>query len=281
MALVYRVIPIPEASYIESGCIAKNIQTLEKQFYDLGYINFSKADPCFRLNVSGENINTFDTPDCETKAFFLFPLDALRASVYIQRGYYTNKFVWLCEYDIPDEILKKYLGFGYYNESPIAEFQIPINELCNLETVKEECDESMLDDLKNACYDSVSDFCDTCIISPDYDDERAEKIRNVLVAKLPNRFESRIEKMGKFAPTNIITGRCFINDRDKYWKYEDGTLIANSNGILTDENIAEYNEYFKDVENMYSYEKKEYIIKRFLSGKPTNEDKHVLTNKMN
>lgn len=248
MALVYRVIPIPEASYMEQGFIGTCIQTPEKEFYDLGYLDFPKNMPYFKLE---ENSNTFERPEpeTETKAFFLFPLHALYASRWIERfdGYYSSSSVWLCEYEIPNDILIEYLGFGYYRNVEIPEFQIPIDELCAAESMMTECDDDTFKALRKRYQFNVEAYVQASL---DLSDEKIQARYNRLLDRLDKNFEARTGKnKGIFFPNDIITGRSFVarrSDIDKAWyKGEKESLIISSNGIITEETFAYLHDYIK------------------------------------
>lgn len=79
----------------------------------------------------GSGTNTFKyDKNIDYMHFFLFAECMYHYKKY-SNGYYTRHFV---EYDIPFDILKKYLGYGFYEGiipgyyTPVPEFAIPCNE---------------------------------------------------------------------------------------------------------------------------------------------------------
>lgn len=267
MGLVYRVIPIPEVSYMEQGYKGTNIQSPEKDFYDLGYLDFPKNIRYFRF-VRGSN--TFGFPETETKAFFLFPMDALFASKGIDffDSWYTSSSVWLCEYEIPNDILIKYAGVGYYKRIVLPEFQIPLDALCPIESVMTECDEAMIAKLRNRYQRNLEEYAKTSL---DLSNEQTQGKFNCLLEKFDQNFEARIgEKKGIFFPSNIITGRSFIakrSDIDKaLYEEKEEPLMLSSNGIITKESLASYYAFRKQVKGHSDYTEIRVDIPEYLNA---------------
>jgi len=183
MALVYRAIPILSTTLLRKKQIGERNISLEEYFYDLGFIDFENSAPFYR--ISEDSCSTFKYPEEETKAFFLFPFDAVSATLQsVNKKFYHHHEWKILEYDIPDDILTEYCGYGFYDGETKIEFRIPISEFKKwanpahtidinvlhkmiTESVKKAIDEYKINEVDHKIADIISDELEeitkTCI----------------------------------------------------------------------------------------------------------------------
>lgn len=270
---VYRCVPNNIITALDKGIIWPAAQTSEDILYDLGYMNFTNANPYFLIS---SNLNTFECFNEKSKSFFLFPWDAIRNMMFIERRY-SRLGASILEYEIPDEILMEYLGIGFYDGVEIPEFKIPISILKSDELIFKE----MPEEIKNLFIETYKN--------------RGKEIINFILPFIENRLKSNEDKkevinyiekffnesclnmlfkyLGMFFKSNLITGRrFFVSNRDifnltNFAKAE--IIIARSNGILTKENFTKWLEYTNIARN-YDTRAKINFYKTFLLNEKNN-----------
>ncbi len=233
LALVYRIIPIPESSYFISNYKSHSINTPEKIFYDLGYMEIPSNNLNRYFNYCKFNGNR----RCHKgfKTFYAYLDEALFKIKFVARSNgYEKDPVWICEYIIPDDVLTEHAGYGIYeicdwrffgiygdDSSGIIvpeskEFQIPINKLTHLDEVKEKIDKELLTNLQKSYENNLNDLT-TYLYS-----KGIKKIEDLYVNEdITEIFESSISNAGIFFASPFVTGRCFlVSIQDVYKNYE-------------------------------------------------------------
>lgn len=265
--LVYRVVPENIATVIgsECGCFDLQAQTSEDAFYDIGYMNFTDANSYFKLKSSdpliSRSLNTFGKTDEKTKAFFLSPWDAVCCSIYLNYDFYSSLGVNIFEYDIPDDILSNYFGFGSYNGEYIPEYRIPISVLKGNAALEEEYSDEIKAKLieryrarRNECISELSELLKRAEEKLSKWKSEEISVRSQSMSKLFSDKEKeqhfsnfRMRQLGVSFKSNMITGRSFfVSEWDVFRLHETKditNLISRSNGILTQENWHYYEDY--------------------------------------
>lgn len=126
MANVYRVVPSFPATVAKHQEIDQKLGNIEGELYDLGLISFEHGYP-FIKSAGEESLNTFPRNCADPcKFFFLFPFDAAwTAFRSIEKSCFSHYEWEMLEYDMPDDILIQYCGYGFYSEKARVEFRMP------------------------------------------------------------------------------------------------------------------------------------------------------------
>lgn len=274
--LVYRVVPGYWGTRISSGWLGGSS---EDAFYDLGYINMPKGPSYFKTgSYWGGSVNSFTYKHEECKYFFLFPWDALLYSKYIgfNSSFYSNLEISILEYDIPGDILIKYLGFGYYHDLLVPEFCIPINILKDNNPIIKEYDEELINKILDRYQERSSTYFEK--IKPYLKYELIEKRNHPKtydyyesLMKSKNKeellmiYEGRLEPLGNSFKCSYITNRYSLfwgKNAVKLLEQENITEIFNGS-FLTKDTYQEWLDYYKSREIMGD---KDYIIENYLEN---------------
>lgn len=210
MALVYRVVPSSSATIIRKKCISLYNINLESEFYDMGYLDFEKSALFFKT-PDLEDFNTFKYSSEPTKAFFLFPIDAILNTFRSINGFYYSRKEWkVLEYNIPNEILKEYCGYGFYDEIARVEFKIPISEFKKYEPInKKQLDTTLL-------YENIIEESNRTIELIELTEEDKKNVE-IIKPKLPICANKSIEGRREYFECPFITNNNFlVNFRDIY-----------------------------------------------------------------
>jgi len=222
MAKVYRAVPILSSTiYRKRGLNNYNI-SLEQELYDMGFIDFEDSALFFR--ISEEKCNTFDHISERAKSFFLFPIDALYSTFKsINRNYYSCCEWEILEFDIPDEILLEYCGYGFYNEIARIEFRIPISVFQNNSIHPDRKHDN--DILKQNIINSNKEYIEKFNIA-----EENKALADILIEKMPDFAEAAINGKREYTDCPFITNNRFsIRAYDLFHK--------ENSQYLTDEEI--------------------------------------------
>lgn len=254
MALLYRIIPDQWGFFFERGAInLKDGLTTEDLLYDLGYINKSQHWPY--LSITTDPMLGYHTWQQKTGPgmyFFTSPWDAVKTFRYIDchSTFFSNRGVRICEYDIPDEIIaESWSGEGQYSGELIPEIKIP------LELILKDPETNMTPELNAALREvaliqTQESFAMQVPILrsfvPNITDAQIKNLEKFSKEKQDKINDRRFENVGIFKKSPYVTGRRFyltiIDFREimQYDGYHYDELIPKSNGILTEENLAEY-----------------------------------------
>lgn len=123
---VYRV--IPDVFVTNRKLDQKSIRGIEGIFYQAGYSSFVGEMGYHDYNNLAKDIKS------EGKYFFLFAEDAIKEASFLIGGYHRLAMdtCLVVEYDIPEEIVLKMVGYGDYTDS--------INPFYLIESYVEKCD---------------------------------------------------------------------------------------------------------------------------------------------
>ncbi len=277
--LVYRVVPNRFITMIDSERVwYLDTLTSEDVFYDLGYMNFSDAHSYFPLHSSdpvvGGRLNTFKDINEKTKAFFLFPWDAIRNIRFFKRRY-SREVASILEYDISDEILSEYLGFGYYNGEEIPEFRIPYRILKGEENLLEEINDEfrkvLIDKYRTEIKNSVDLFLPVFSkrISningfKKYVDDIINPLNTELLLK---EMGSVFDYLGTSFLSDAITGkRILVTWNDVLGitystrNFDVQSFVDKSNGMLTMDSFEDWEDY---ISKDSRFEKREILCKKY------------------
>ncbi len=272
--LVYRVVPGYWGTRISSGWLGGSS---EDAFYDLGYINIPKGSSYFKINNAYTSVNNFNYSE-ECKSFFLFPWDALLYSKYIgfNLSSYSNLEISILEYDIPNDILIKYLGFGYYGNLLVPEFSIPLSALNDNNPIIKEYDEELINKIlekyqERSCtyFEKIKPYLEYELIKKSHNQEGYDYMENLMKSKNKEEllmiYEGRLESLGNSFKCSYITNRYSLfwgKNAIKLLEQENITEIFNGS-FLTEDTYQEWLKYYKSREIMGD---KDYIIENYLEN---------------
>lgn len=278
--LVYRVVPGYWGTRISSGWLDASS---EDAFYDLGYINIPKGSSYFKINNTYNNVNSFNYSE-ECKSFFLFPWDALLYSKYIgfNLSCYSNLEISILEYDIPSDILIKYLGFGYYNNLLVPEFSIPLSVLNGDNPLIKEYDEELINKLlevyqkrATAYFDKIKPYLQYELIEKGNNQKGYAYYENLMHSKNKEKlltiYQNRLESLGTSFKCAYITNRYSLfwgKNATKLLEEEKFEEIFNGS-FLTEDTYQNWFNYYKSREIIGD---EDYLIKNYLE----NDEKRLL-----
>lgn len=208
MTKVYRSVPLLEDTISKHEKLNPRLGNMESKLYELGIIPFENVYSFFHTNGDSA-LNTFSYKHEHYKSFFLFPIDAvIKPFTTIERYCYNHKRWEILEYDIPDDILLNFCGYGYYNEKTIVEFSIPESAF------------------------NVSDKIEDIVLKKKINDI----LNQTILENLDNGFDQK--EITKFLDTtrsayfsSFITGNKIIIKRDE-------VLNENKNDFINDEDAV-------------------------------------------
>lgn len=131
---VYRVMP---DSFCLENCSSQNSRSIfEDIYYKMGYVSFGENPVRHSYNTIFKKLSIEERN--YGKYFFLFLEDALQKGEILLSAFHNiypvNRFL-IVEYDMPDDLVLKYLGSGDYSRSSykdlVAECFIPKSDLEN------------------------------------------------------------------------------------------------------------------------------------------------------
>ena len=254
MALLYRIIPDQWGYFFERGGI--NLQdglTTEDLLYDLGYINKSQHWPYLSITTDPMlGYHVWQQGTGPGMYFFTSPWDAVKTfrCIDCHSTFFSNRGVRICEYDIPDAIIaESWSGEGQYSGELIPEIKVP------LDLILKDPETNITPELKEALREvaliqTQESFARQIpilhLFRKDITDEKIKIFEKFSKEKEDKINARRFENVGIFKKTPYITGRRFyltiIDFREivQHDGYHYGDLIPKSNGVLTEENLAEY-----------------------------------------
>lgn len=254
MSLVYRVVPSSTATFIRTKNISVYNINLESEFYDMGYLDFENSALFFK-NPDLEDCNTFEYTSETTKAFFLFPIDAIVNTFRSINGFYYSRREWkVLEYNIPDEILKEYCGYGFYQGKARIEFRIPISEFKKYTPEEpKELDETML-------YEHILEENDKIIEAIEFSEED-KQILEIIRPKLPLCAKKAIEGRREYLKCPFITNNNFLvtlsdiykKEKNQYISLEEMLCLLKSKINVSDNTIDVWKSLEKSSDDVYSY----------------------------
>lgn len=155
MTLVYRAVPSLSSSIRKFEDLEPKNASIESVLYQLGFVDF---EYCYRFFKSSDEIlNTFQIGGEECKYFYLFPQDAVMLPhSCIEYAAYGREWEIL-EYDIPEDILLDYCGYGFYDGKAIIEFCIPKKVFENNENIKID-DDLLTQKIEESNIDYINNF---------------------------------------------------------------------------------------------------------------------------
>lgn len=262
--LLYRLIP-DQWGYLLKYNTNKDGLTTEDLFYDLGYLNVSEH--AIYLPITTDPIlmpRTWHNNTGKGVFFFTSPWDCVKNFRWIDswNTSFENFGVRICEYDIPDEIIaNSWHGEGYYRGIACPEVKVPLEFLfSNPET---NVTPELAASLKTVAESQAEESCSNLVpvVKEMLQRESQEVIESKLKIIKTKLFapesqaqvnELRFQNSGIFQKSPFITGRRFYITITDYYHacHQNGfdyeSLIPLSNGILTEENIAEYRKRFQN-----------------------------------
>lgn len=244
MTKVYRAVPSFIDTILKYNELNSKYANMEAKLYENNIISFEPTPPFFRRNSEGA-LNTFSYRDEKFKGFFLFPIDAVKNPFSaIERYYYGNKEWEVLEYDIPDEILLKYCGYGFYSGDALVEFAIPESVFQN---------EEKIDDvvLQKKLYNILKEFANEFNSSVTFD---LIEIENV-IKSLRNAYSSPYITGKKI----VINREELINDtRKDFITDEEMINLIEKKGIKCSSFLPLYYDLHENSDTVHWY-KEDYI----------------------
>ena len=224
MTKVYRAVPILSSTiYRKKGLNNYNI-SLEKEFYDMGFIDFEDSALFFR--TSEDKCNTFDCIIEREKSFFLFPVDAIYSTfTSINRMYYSCCEWEVLEFDIPDEILLEYCGYGFYNEIARIEFRIPISVFQNNSPQLERKFDN--ETLIKKIIDSNNEYIEKFKIT-----KENKELADLLVEKMSSFAQKAINGKREYIDCPFITNKSFLVSANEIYHQETSQYLTDEEKLI-------------------------------------------------
>lgn len=245
MAKLYRLVPDAIATLCIEGYLSP---ITEDMFYKLNYMTvpvqnyFGIYDKCAGM--------VFEKKE-EAMFFFDSPWSCIRGLTFLSGNGHSDKVARILEYDIPDEIVNvsKNVFTNYENWQadgkliPIALLQKG-NPICAdyPENLKSKLDSITLSEAKPVLS----------ILTEKYCNESYDELQSRVIRVLPRINQRRIQEFKGCFETGFITGKSIVITKDDMFTLADvmfgekpvedlAEIMKRSNGILTSENLTEYN----------------------------------------
>lgn len=148
---VYRI--VPNAFFSGERLEASRHIALESLYYKMGYIPFSNKP-------GNHDFNTLNCQDLQGKYFYLFAEDAIFQGNKLIRGYHnlSNDTCSLLEYDVPEDLIIKHIGYGDYTDGIAPLYLIEtFLEKGDISSTSISSDEISKDDKTNCIVESFRD----------------------------------------------------------------------------------------------------------------------------